>query len=604
MPFFDPKILDKYTTEPGVYLMKNVDKKVIYVGKAKNLKVRLKQYFAASGDGRPMIPFLIKAIAFIDIIVTPSEKEALLLENTLIKQHQPQFNACLKDDKTFITIMINPKHLWPRIRLMRTKERSKGDGLYFGPYTNAYAARQMVDLMAKIFPLRQCSDEELKRRSRPCLLHGIKRCIAPCTKLCTKEEYQTHVKNAILFLKGQHKELLEQLKISMQEASDLLQFERAQDLLNQIEAIEQMSAKTGLVAKLVGKDTDVLGIYRRGYDLILTQLFFRKGNLTGSEHYTFSSAVESDEELLTSFILQFYPQKTSLPEEILTRYPLQKELEEIVKTSMVCPQKGEKKSMVEMAEKNAEVIFEQEKNDEELTESLLLHLQEVAKLCRYPARIECFDTSNIAGSDLVASMVAFTQGKYDKKASRLFKVKQVTAPDDYAALDEVIRRRMARLKDDNNLPDLIIVDGGKGQLSTAVRVLEELDIATVDVISLAKEESRHDKGLSQERIFHPFSSDPITLPLHSPVLFFLQRIRDETHRRAITFHRSRRKKRVLKSAMDELPGIGPRKRERLLQTFGSLHRILEATPEQLKAVQGITSKDIVTLENLKEKILG
>ncbi|CAM0117651.1 excinuclease ABC subunit UvrC [Rhabdochlamydiaceae symbiont of Dictyostelium giganteum] len=601
MPFFDPKVLDKYTTEPGVYLMKNADKKVIYVGKAKNIKVRLKQYFAASGDGRPMIPFLIAALSFIDIIVTPSEKEALLLENTLIKKHQPQFNACLKDDKTFVTIMINPKNPWPRIRLMRTKERSKGDGLYFGPYTNAYAARQTVDLMARIFPLRQCSDEEFKRRSRPCLLHGIKRCLAPCTNLCTKEEYGAHVKNAILFLKGQDKVLVETLKKEMQEASDALLFERAGEILNQIEAIQQMSAKTGLVAQPVGKDTDVLGIYRQGYDVVLTQLFFRKGNLIGSEHYTFSSAAETDEELLSSFILQFYQNKQSLPEEILVRHPLQKELQEIINVSLTAPQKGEKKLMVEMAENNAKVIFEQEKDEDALTEAMLLNLQETAQLSCYPSRIECFDTSNIAGADLVASMVAFTDGVYDKKASRLFNIKTVHTSDDYAALHEVLRRRLTRLKEENNLPDLIIVDGGKGQLGIGVKVLEELNIATVDIISLAKEESRHDKGLTRERIFIPSTSQPITLPLHSPLLFFLQRIRDETHRRAISFHRKQRKKRLIKSAIDELPGIGPQKKQRLFKTFGSLQRILEADPEALKQVKGITAKDITTIQAFKDR---
>lgn len=602
MSSFETKLLDRYTTEPGVYLMKNRKKDVIYVGKAKNLKVRIKQYFAEGRDGRPMIPFLVAEICSIDIIVAPSEKEALLLENTLIKKHQPKFNALLKDDKTFVSLMINHKHPWPRIELVRYKGKPKKDGLYFGPYTSAFAARQTFDLMSRIFPLRQCSDQELKKRTRPCLLYGIKRCIAPCVNLCTKEEYQAVVDHATDFLKGHDKQVIEQLKIEMHQASEAMEYEKAATLLQLIKQIEHVTAGSGLVARAIGKDTDALGIYRQGHDVMLAQLFFREGKLVGSEHYSFTDVVESNEELLSSFMIQYYKDRTPIPTHVIVPYDLPPELEEILHLKIITPHKGEKKEIVEMAEKNALALFKQEKDDQELAEKMLMDLQETLHLTRYPDRIECFDTSNIAGTDLVASMVAFTEGKYDKSRARLFKIRDVTKGDDYGALREVLTRRLTRAKQENDLPDLVIVDGGKGQLSSALEVFKTLDIATVDLISLAKQEGKHDRGLTQERVFIPGRSDPIVLPLHSPLLFLLQRIRDETHRRAIGFHRKRREKRVISSLIDNIPGIGEVKRKRLLKHFGSLQRIFAASPADLLAVQGITSKDVDQIQKFKNKM--
>ena len=415
MSSFDPKILDKYSTDPGVYLMKNRKGEVLYVGKANNLKVRIKQYFAPGRDGRPMVPFLIAEVSTIDIIVVPSEKEALLLENTLIKKHQPKFNALLKDDKTFVSLMINHKHAYPMVQLVRYKGKPKKDGLYFGPFTSAYAARQTFDLMGRLFPLRQCSDQELKKRTRPCLLYGIKRCVAPCVNMCTQEEYQKLVEHATDFLKGNNSEVIEQLKREMSQASDNLEYEKAATLLQLIKQIEHITDGSGLVAKAIGKDTDALGLYRQGHDVMISQLFFREGKLIGSEHYSFTDVVESNEELLSSFMIQYYKDRTPLPTQIIIPLDLPKELEEILHLKLLTPQKGEKKEISQMAEKNALELFKQEKDDQELAEKMLLDLQESLHLTRYPERIECYDTSNISGSDLVASMVAFTQGKYDKK---------------------------------------------------------------------------------------------------------------------------------------------------------------------------------------------
>jgi excinuclease ABC subunit C len=606
---FDLKLLEQFPMQPGVYLMKDASGNVIYVGKANQLKVRIKQYFALRGDSRPMIPFLIRQIAHIDTIVVPSEKEALLLENTLIKKHQPKFNAFLKDDKTFISLMINHHHPWPMIRLIRYKGSPKEDGLYFGPYTSAYAARQTYELLTSLFPLRQCSDEELKRRSRPCLLYSIKRCIAPCVGKCTKEEYHLYVDGAVKFLKGQDKEILKGLVAQMQKASENLEYERAASLLQMIRQIEHVIEGNALVAKVNGKNSDALAIYREGEEVMLVQLLFREGKLVGSEHYTFSNILEEDEELYSSFILQHYKHQEGLPEEILLPMTLRDTdlireiLSEAHKKKILIshPQKGEKRALVGIAEQNAAAVFKQEKDHQELQEKMLLDLQETLKLNRYPKRIECFDTSNISGTDPVASLVAFTDAKKDSKRTRLFKIKTVAKGDDYGAMREVLTRHLIRAKETSDLPDLIIVDGGKGQLNIALEVFKELDIASVDLIALAKEEGRHDRGMTEERVFLPDHHDPIHLNPRSNILFLLQKIRDEAHRKAIGFHRERRKKRTLTSALDEVPGIGEIKRSRLLRHFGSVEMIRMASEEELKKVRGITNKDIDVLQTFLRK---
>jgi excinuclease ABC subunit C len=601
---FDPTILSRFPDEPGVYLMKDESGAVIYVGKAKQLKKRIKQYFAKGRDERPMVPHLVAQIAHIDTILVPTEKEALLLENTLIKKHQPKFNAILKDDKTFISLMINHKHQWPMVRLIRYKGKPKGNALYFGPYTSAYAARQTFELITRLFPLRQCSDEELKRRTRPCLLHGIKKCIAPCVNYCTKEEYDRFVDGAIKFLSGQDQQLLKELYKEMEKASDALQFENAAALHTTIQQIEHVTRRDVLIMKASRRDCDALGIFRHRDEVILMQLLFREGKLVGSEHYSFYGVAQEDPELLETFIMQHYKTGSKPPEEILLPLELSdaSALEEILKEAhhqkidLIAPQKGDKKALVFLAEKNAKATFEQEKNQQDFKDKLLLDLQEVCKLNRFPKRIECFDTSNISGTDLVAAVIAYTQGERDRARTRTFKIRDLQKGDDYAAMHQVLSRHLLRAKDAQDLPDLILLDGGKGQLNIALQVFKELDIASVDAIALAKESGRHDKGLSQEKIFIAHEKDPIQLTHRSPLLFFLQKVRDETHDKAIGFHRKRRKTRTLTSALEEIPGIGPIKRTRLLKHFGSLARILEASPEELLKVKGITQKDVKSLK--------
>jgi excinuclease ABC subunit C len=551
-----------------------------------------------------MIPFLIRQIAHIDTIVVPSEKEALLLENTLIKKHQPKFNAILKDDKTFVSLMINHRHPWPMIRLIRYKGAPKKDGLYFGPYTSAFAARQTYEILTRLFPLRQCTDEELKRRTRPCLLYSIKRCIAPCVGKCSKEEYDAFVEGAIKFLKGKDKEILKELYAAMKKASEDLEYERAAATLQTIRQIEHVIETQTLVVNANDKNSDALAIYREGEEVMLVQLLFREGKLIGSEHFSFSNILEDEEDLFSSFILQHYQHQKDLPDEILLPILLKDAdlISEILSDShqkknisIQHPQQGEKRALVGIAEENAQVIFQQEKDHLALKEKRLLDLQETLKLNRYPNRIECFDTSNISGADPVASLVAFTDGEKDSKRTRLFKIKTTLKGNDYGTMREVLTRHLTRSKQADDLPDLIILDGGKGHLNVGLEVFKELDIASVDLIALAKEKGRHDKGMTAERVFLPEHHDPIHLNRRSSLLFLLQKVRDEAHRKAIVFHRQRRQRRTLTSLLDTISGIGPIKRTRLLRHFGSVEKIKYASSEELKQIKGITQKDINTL---------
>lgn len=598
MPF-DPKKLETYPQLPGVYLMKSSAGQVIYVGKANNLRQRLRHYFLAGGDGREMIPRLVSKIETIETIVVSSEKEALLLENTLIKQHQPHYNALFKDDKSYIALQLSYRQNWPMLHLARYKGKPDPNNLYFGPYTSAAAARSTFDLLNRLFPLRQCTDQEFLRRTRPCILYDMKRCCAPCVGKCTKEEYDTYVQRTIKFLRGQDKDILPELYAEMKKASEALEFEKAGNILHTIRQIEK-TIEAQKVDKLHGTDSDVLGIFRQADEVTLCQLVFRQGKLIDSKNHHFSHIAQDDSELLESFLLQHYESVEALPEEILLPVELNEAemISEIIsaskkrKASLFMPQRGEKKAFLVMAHANAEASFRQQKDQNLLRERTLLELQEKLRLANYPRRIECFDNSNLGGSEPVSSLVAFTEGRKDSARYRIFKIKTTGGNDDYGAMREVLERRCKRGKDENDLPDLIIVDGGKGHLNTALAILRELNIVTVDVIGVAKEQGRHDKGSTREQIFLPNLKDPILLRNTSPILFLLQQIRDEAHRVAITFQRKRRSKKIIASSLDAIPGIGPAKRKLLLTHFGSIKKLKEATIADLQALKGLSQANI------------
>lgn len=596
---FDRGNISKYPVEPGVYLMKNGAGDVLYVGKAKNLRARIKQYFAVSGDSREMIPYLVSQVESIDTIISLNEKDALLLENQLIKKHRPKYNAMLKDDKTYISLLVT-KHKWPQVQLVRTKEKSKKDGTYFGPYTNALAARQTHDLLLRLFPLRQCSDVELASRKRPCLLYDIKRCSAPCVGKCTHEEYMEYVEKAKRLLKGQDKEVIRDLKKNMEEAAEKLEFEQAEKYRQMIAQIEHVTTIQH-VENPFARDCDVLGIYREADAVMVSLLMFREGKITSAAHFSFHQIISEDAELLSSFLLQHYTQKP--PSEVLLPVELegQRALEEILGTSIHIPKIGKKRELIEMAEKNAKALFAREEDARSLKEKRLLDLQETLNLNRYPRRIECVDTSNLSGTSPVASLVSFVHGEKDKSRMRLFKIRQTEGSDDYASMREVLLRHFSKLKEKGDFPDLLIVDGGKGQLNVALKVFGELGIATVDAIGVTKDEARHDKGLTQEKIYLPHEKDPLLINPRSPLLFLLQIIRDEAHRVAISFQKKQRTKKLFTSELDELQGIGPIKKRRLLTEFGSVEAIKRASPEELKKVKGLTQKDVDQLISFSKR---
>lgn len=599
---FDVRQLKTFPTTPGVYLMKDHSGTVLYIGKAKNLRQRVRQYFVAGGDGREMIPHLVERVVSVETIVVNSEKEALLLENTLIKQHRPRYNALLKDDKTYISLKIDHKNQWPMVRLVRYTGRPKPDGLYFGPYTSAYAARQTLDLIQRLFPLRQCSDQEFARRTRPCILYDMKRCIAPCVGRCTQEAYDAYVQDAIRFLKGQDREVLKDLTEQMLKASDALDFERAASLLQSIRSIEK-TMESQHVDHLSGGDADALGIFREAEEVTLTQVIVRHGKIVGTKHYTFSGIAEEDSELLESFLLQQYEMADTIPREILLpdQVEARDALQDILTSrrgqgvSVQAPQRGEKRSLVAMAVANAEANYRRERDAKSVREKMLMEMEEQLRLMRYPRRIECLDNSNLSGSEPVAAMVAFTGGEPERKRTRLFKLKPEVASDDYAAMREVLTRRYQRAKDEDDLPDLLIVDGGKGQRNIALKILSDIDVSSVDVIAVAKERGRHDRGMTAEQIFVANASEPMILKPTSPVLFLLQRIRDEAHRVAIGFQRKRRVKSTLSSALEGVEGIGPVKRRMLLRHFGSVRALRAADEAALKAVPGLSEKNVQAL---------
>ena len=595
---FDPLKIKEFPARPGVYVMKDAKGTVLYVGKAKNLRDRVGQYFASSGDTRPMIPYLIAKVADVETIVVSSEKEALLLENNLIKKYKPHYNVLLKDDKTFIALKVNTKHEWPMLSLVRYRGKPKADGVYFGPYTSAFAARETLELLQRIFPLRECSDQELVRRTRPCILYDMKRCLAPCVGKCTREEYDWHLKRLLKFLKGQSQDVLKDLETEMAKASQGMEYERAGEILKKIQSIQRTIEKQS-VDKPLGVDADALGLFREGGEVVIAKTTYRSGTLTGVKHFSFSQVVQESDGLLNSFILQHYTTEAQLPHEILVPnvgadLALLSELlthDRPRKVTVLAPVRGQKKSVLDIASGNAESFFKQEKDQDAILERTLLEMQEKLRLNHYPKMIDCIDNSNLSASEPVSAVVVFTDGKPDKQYYRKYKIQAAKPGDDYGAMYEVLTRRYSKLKEENLLPDLLIVDGGKGQLNVALRVLRDLNIISVDVISLVKEKGRHDKGQTADRVCLPDVKDPISFGRSSSVLFLLQKIRDEAHRFVITYQRKRRSKSRMSSVLDTIPGIGDAKRKSLLKSLGSVKRIQEASIEELLSVPKITKKD-------------
>lgn len=590
----------QFAQKPGVYLMKDTTGCILYVGKAKNLRKRLGQYFLLKTDHRPQIPFLLAQVESVETIIVSSEKEALLLEHSLIKKHLPKYNLLLKDDKSFICIQIT-KDEWPALKLTRSKD-SKLSSDMFGPYPSAFAARKMLNLLQRLFPLRECSDFVLKNRTRPCILYQIGRCVAPCVQKCSKEEYQGYVSEVRQFLKGHDQNIVKNLQAKMKLASENMEYEKAAHYLETLRHIEDLLEKQNVISAST-INCDIIGLYRENGWVSLSLLSFDKGRLLESKNFPLFEDLQDDEELIDSFILQNYIGKKNLPHEIITpALPTSaKAISSLISqnsphtTKIICPEKGDKVKLLKMAYENAQSAMQKEHHDTLANEELLLSLKEELHLSQYPETIECFDNSHLSGSSPVAVMVTYCQGEYDRSRLRKYHLKTDQVFDDLKGFEEVLLRRYSN--QELPLPDLVVVDGGVNQLKVAERVFQKLQIINVDLIALTKEKGRHDFGLTQERVFTLNQKEAIVLPKQSPLLFLLQAIRDKAHKCALQFHQKSRSKKTIKSVLDDIPGIGPKKKQALLKHFKSALQVQKASVEELKEVSGLSQKDIENIRN-------
>ena len=601
-----PPALEQQISElpvsPGVYMMKDARNEVLYVGKAKNLRNRVRTYFQeGSTDTRPYMQVMLPRVVRIDHVVTGNEREALILENNLIKQFKPKFNIRLKDDKTYMSIEIDLGKDFPRPVTMRQRKRDQPDVLYFGPYSSAAKTRSTLRYLNRVFPIRECSDYVLAHRTRPCPLYEMGRCTGPCVGKVSKEDYQELIDEVLLVLKGNNEELTERLNEKMLTAAQGLRFEDAGRYRDQIQAIQHTAEQQRIDSPDL-LDRDVFAYHLQGDYLEIQALFVRGGRLEDLASHSFRVTDRSPEEVFCSFLNLFYTQAPIAPEEVLLPIetedaaPLAEHLSERrgKKVRILCPKRGRKARLVELARANAENSYKIRHGKSEANRQVLNALQADLKLRNRPTHIECFDISNIGGELAVGSMVTFRECVPDKSAYRHFKIRTVSQSDDFAMMYEVLKRWYAGAAEQGELPDLTIIDGGKGQLSVATRVFGELGITTVDVIGLAKsrrrEKSRGQTIVTDERVFKPELEEPIVLAQDSPHLLYLTRIRDEAHRFAINYHRKLRQKEYQRRGLTAIPGVGDVLRKRLLRRFGSAAGVRQAPVEELASVEGVSER--------------
>ncbi|SVA61625.1 uncharacterized protein METZ01_LOCUS114479 [marine metagenome] len=587
--------------QPGVYLHRDSAEKVLYVGKSASLRNRLRSYFGSKKNLDAKTLELVSRIDDFEYIVTESEQEALLLENSLIKEHKPKYNIRLKDDKTYPYIKVDLSEDFPRVYVTR---RTANDGArYFGPFASAGSVRKTLDLLKRLFPYRSCTKAITGNDSRPCLEYHIKRCVAPCTGYASRIDYSEVIAQVVMFLEGNTKEVVSNLKTTMLEASDNLEFERAGALRDRLKAIEKVYEGQNVVG-LGREDLDVIGAAYGGEEAWVEIFFIRQGKLIGRDHFTMSGTREEDgHEILARFIEQFYSSASHVPRRILVPETISgKEMianwlqtKRSGPVEIAIPQRGAKRRLINMVTTNAAQGLEQLKlkwiSDSTRMETAMSELQEELNLPQPPQRIECYDVSHIQGTNTVASMSVFQDGKPLSSNYRRFKIKSHDGNDDFASMREVLSRRFKRLKNARDggeenasfatAPDLVLIDGGKGQLSSAVEVMLHLGLQDIQLASIAKRE---------EEIFLPDAAEPVIMPRNSQGLFLLQRARDEAHRFAVTFHRNLRGKSSVKSALDLVPGIGPKRRKMLIRSFGSVKGIREASEDQIAAAPGMTAK--------------
>ncbi|MBA3014832.1 MAG: excinuclease ABC subunit UvrC [Proteobacteria bacterium] len=587
-PILTPDFLRTVGHGPGVYLMKDAGGHVHYVGKARDLRRRLASYQRYLDGGRNKTSIMLGKTRLIEIILTATEKEALLLEASLIKQHKPKYNIILRDDKNYPYIMVTVKERWPR--LVVTRRRVK-DQAIFGPFSSPSAMWETIRHLNTLFPLRRCKGAELSVRSRPCLNHQMNRCLAPCHGNITQEAYRQMVDDLLLALAGKNKELIRRLKAEMLRASDSLDFEQAVILRDKIQALTKTMEKQVVVAGH-GKDQDVFGFSRHGAVAAVAILLVRGGVVNGHHHFFLEEPFEDDTLVLTEVIERFYGTDHYVPGEILigtepeSREVIEEWLADLAERRVVIkvPQRGDLVTLLAMANRNAEQVIVDHLTKEAAWSTMAARLKNVLHLDHIPDRIICMDISNLGGEQSVGAVVSFKQGKKAADEYRHYKIQTVAGPDDYASMAEVLRRHLRRAEAEDVMPGLLVVDGGKGQLKVAVEVVRELGLdGCLDLVGIAKE-----KDEEGEKLFVPGRKNPILLARHTPVLLLLMQIRDEAHRFGITFHRNWRGREALRSRLDLVPGIGPARKKALLTAFGSIGAIATATPEELSSIPGIT----------------
>lgn len=623
LPEIVEKKLEALPARPGCYVFRDGAGAALYIGKAKSLRSRVRSYFQDGGsDTRGFIPLLQRHLADFDTVVTRTEKEAAILENSLIKENRPRYNVKLRDDKEFLTLRLSLEHPWPRLELVR---RPEPDGArYFGPYHSATAARRTLNLIEKHFQLRTCSDRELASRTRPCLQYQIKRCPAPCVYEVEKERYGQQVRAVSLFLDGRHDELTKELEERMAEAARSMEYELAALYRDQLRAVRLVREAQRVVA-VSDRDQDVLAIYREGDLVELALLSVRGGRVVDASAFSHKKVELPDDELVGSFLREHYGVEGLsaglIPDEVLV--PVMPEGAEGVaewlterrqtlareegararKVEIVAPERGPKKQLLDLAVDNARHAFEEKRREAEDMDVRLAQLQERLRLPILPRRIECVDISHLGGEDTVGAVVALKDGLPDKKRYRTYHVKGVSDGDDYGAMYEVLARRFQRgraaesgdEKSEWELPDLLVVDGGRGQLAVALAAAGDLGLHDLPVVGLAKERESPLGDKIVDRVYLPGQKNPIALRPQSTELFLLARARDEAHRFSNRGRKKMGKRRRFESELDTIKGIGEKSRRALLGAFGSVPAIREASDEAILAVPGVTRRQLTAL---------
>ena len=595
--------LKKLPAEPGVYLMKDKDDKIIYVGKAISLKNRVRQYFQSSKNHSSKVKSMVKNINSFEYIITDSELEALILECNLIKKYRPKYNVLLRDDKTYPYIKVTVNEDYPRV--LKVRKVIKDKAKYFGPYTNVEAVNDTLEVIRNIYPIRTCNidiEKAINNKVRPCLNYHIKRCVGPCTGNVSKEEYNKMIEEILLFLSGKEEKLIEILKEKMNKCAMDFNFEDAAIYRDKINSLQEMLQKQKIDIATGDINQDVIAMAYNNEEACVQAFFIRHGKIVGREHFILEGVMEATKEsILGSFVKQFYLNAEYIPKEIIIEAEIEDQvvLEEWLsnikgqKVTIRVPQKGEKKSLIQMVKKNAIEYLEKfsslNKRKYERSEGALIELAEILGLEKPPKRIESFDISNIQGVDSIGAMVVFTDGKKDKKEYRRYKIKTVEGPNDYDSMAEVLERRIQR----DNYPDLILLDGGKGQVSAVQKVFDKYGVE-IPLWGMFKDDRHRTKGLIS-------SKKEIVLDKTSNLYRFVASIQEEVHNYAISYHRSLRDKSLTKSTLDDIPGVGEKRKKQLLLHFKNIEAIKAASVEELAQVEGLNKSVAESIYNYFRK---